>query len=109
MRRWLWFNALSLVMFGAFLVFVVLQSVFGWQAENAELADFGQPAMSYGAYLISGDFIEAVFENWESEFLQMGSYVLLTAFLLQKGSPESAPLEGTGDDPYDPEQIEDDS
>jgi hypothetical protein len=38
--------------------------------------------------------IEAVFENWESEFLQMGMYVLLTAFLYQKGSPESKKLEG---------------
>jgi hypothetical protein len=109
MRRWIWFNALSLVMFGAFLVFVVLQSIFGWQAQNSELADFGRTGISYGAYLVSGDFIEATFENWESEFLQMGSYVLLTAFLLQKGSPESAPLHGTGDDPYDPEQVHKDS
>jgi len=40
-----------------------------------------------------------VFENWESEFLQMGAYVLLTAFLVQKGSPESKPVDA---DPPDP-------
>lgn len=91
MRRWLWFNALSLVMFGAFLLFVILQSVFGWQVRNDELVQFGQPADSYWAYLTTGHFIEAVFENWESEFLQMGSYVLLTAYLVQRGSPESKP------------------
>ena len=46
-------------------------------------------AVGSGAYLASGAFVEAVFENWESEFLQMGLYVLLTAFLYQQGSAES--------------------
>jgi hypothetical protein len=88
-RRWLWFNGLSLVAFGAFLVFLVLQSVFGWQVRNSELLEFGRAAESYWRYLSTGHFGEAVFENWESEFLQMGSYVLLTAYLVQRGSPES--------------------
>jgi hypothetical protein len=92
MRRWIWFNALSLVMFGAFLVFIVLQSVFGWQVRNEELAQYGHAADSYWTYLGTGHFVEAVFENWESEFLQMGSYVLLTAYLVQRGSPESKPV-----------------
>ena len=30
-----------------------------------------------------------MFENWESEVLQMGGFVVLTVFLRQKGSPES--------------------
>ncbi|MFC0533173.1 DUF6766 family protein [Phytohabitans kaempferiae] len=93
MRRWIWFNALSFVMFGAFLLFIVLQSVFGWQVRNEELVQYGQAAESYWQYLGSGHFVEAVFENWESEFLQMGSYVLLTAYLVQRGSPESKPLD----------------
>ncbi|GAA4451585.1 DUF6766 family protein [Phytohabitans houttuyneae] len=93
MRRWMWFNALSLVMFGAFLVFIVLQSVFGWHVRNEELTQYGHAADSYWAYLQSGHFVEAVFENWESEFLQMGSYVLLTAYLVQRGSPESKQLD----------------
>ena len=75
-------------MFVAFLVFLVLQSIFGWQVRNSELADFGLAADSYWHYLATGHFGEAVFENWESEFLQMGSYVLLTAYLVQRGSPE---------------------
>jgi hypothetical protein len=48
-------------------------------------------------YLSSGHFVEAVFENWESEFLQMAAFVLLTAYLYQKGSPESRKLEGEPD------------
>jgi hypothetical protein len=96
MRRWLTFNGLALVMFGAFLVFLVLQTVFGWQAHNSDLADFGRPAIGYGSYLASGDAAEATFENWESEFLQIGSYALLTAFLVQRGSAESKPLDAAG-------------
>jgi hypothetical protein len=93
MRRWMWLNALSLVMFGAFLLFIVLQSIFGWLVRNEELAQFGHPGDSYWTYLGTGHFVEATFENWESEFLQMGSYVLLTAYLVQRGSPESKPVD----------------
>jgi hypothetical protein len=93
MRRWLWFNGLSVAMFGAFVVFIILQSVFGWQVRNEELTQAGLAADGYWTYLSTGHFGEAVFENWESEFLQMGSYVLLTAYLVQRGSPESKPID----------------
>ena len=89
----MWLNGLALVMFGTFALFVVLQSVFGWQVRNEELVRVGVPPASYWSYLGSGHFGEAVFENWESEFLQIGSYVLLTAFLVQHGSPESKPVD----------------
>jgi hypothetical protein len=105
MRRWVRLNGLSLVMFGAFLVFLVLQSVFGWERSNQNLADHRAVVESYWSYLHSGEFVEATFENWESEFLQMGSYVLLAAYLVQKGSPESKPLDekpGEGDEPVGP-------
>ena len=93
-RRWMWLNGLALVMFSAFVVFALLQAVFGWQVRNEELVQAGQQAASFWHYLGTGHFAEALFENWESEFLQMGSYVLLTAFLVQRGSPESKPLDG---------------
>lgn len=109
MRRWLWFNSLALAMFGAFLVFIVLQAVFGWQYSNDQAADFGGQAQSFWSYLGTGDFVEATFENWESEFLQIGSYIMLTAFLVQKGSPESNPLDGKDDNPEDPAEVKPDS
>jgi hypothetical protein len=93
-RGWIWFNGLALAAFGAFVVFAVLQSVFGWQVHNEELMQSGRAAQTYWHYLSTGHFGEALFENWESEFLQMGSYVLLTAYLVQRGSPESKPLHG---------------
>ncbi len=49
--------------------------------------------ITFGEYLGSGQFVEATFENWESEFLQMGAYVVLTIFLFQKGSSESKPID----------------
>ena len=97
--RWMWLNGLALSMFGAFVVFAVLQSVFGWQVRNEDLVQAGQAAQSYWHYLGTGHFAEAIFENWESEFLQMGTYVLFTVYLFQKGSPELKPLdEGTPQD-----------
>jgi hypothetical protein len=85
-------NGLSVALFGLFLAFLAGQSVVGWKVRNDDAADHGQPAIGYPSYLGSGHFIEAVFENWESEFLQMAAFVLLTISLKQKGSSESKPL-----------------
>jgi len=59
-------------------LFLVLRALFGWRSYNEELADFGRPTLGLWSYVASGHFVDATFENWESEFLQMGSYVLLT-------------------------------
>jgi len=92
-------------MFGGFLIFLVLQSIFGWHVYNLELTEHSQQAISYWAYLGTAHFGEAVFENWESEFLQMGSYVLLTAYLVQRGSLESKPLDQKDRDGDFPEEA----
>ena len=89
MRRLLRDNGLSIVVFALFFAFLVGQSVAGFLDYNSTEKEHDRPPVSYIQYLRSGDFIEAVFENWESEFLQMGLYVLLTVFLYQKGSAES--------------------
>jgi hypothetical protein len=93
MRRILRQNGLSIVMFGLFLCSVVGQSIMGFHEYNDDQQEHGQAGVSYVEYLGSGHFVEAIFENWESEFLQMGAYVILTAFLYQKGSPESKKLD----------------
>jgi hypothetical protein len=89
MKRFLRDNALSIILFGLFFVILVGMSLVGLRHENNELAAHGQSAISYMSYLSSGAFIEAVFENWESEFLQMGALVLLTIWFYQKGSKDS--------------------
>ncbi len=93
MRRWVWINGLSLVTFSLFVAFLIMQVVFGWRVYNDDLQQAGQATVGIWNYLATGHFGEALFENWESEFLQLGSYVLLTSYLVQRGSPESKPLD----------------
>jgi hypothetical protein len=92
-RRILRENGLSIVMFSLFIFCVTGQAVTGFHEYNDDLKDHKQAQVGFVEYLGNGHFIEAIFENWESEFLQMGAYVLLTAFLYQKGSPESKKLD----------------
>ena len=94
MRKLVRENSLTLVMTGLFLFALGGQIVAGSAEYNQEQTDHGGQAISIGEYLTTGHFGEAVFENWESEFLQMGLFVLLTVWLRQKGSPESKPLDG---------------
>lgn len=82
-------NGLSIVLFILFIAFWVAQVVTGHHRYNLERAQHGQPEVSYSEYLQSGEFLEVTMENWESEFLQMFMFVLLTTFLYQKGSAES--------------------
>ena len=82
-------NGLTLVAALLFAVSMVGQAVAGHGTYNAEQRDHGQPEAGFVEYLATPHFAEATFENWESEFLQMGMYVLLTAFLVQRGSAES--------------------
>ena len=82
-------NSLSIVLIALFLIFVTGQTFTGYQVNNKELEEHNQATISIGEYLGSGHFGEAIFENWESEFLQMASYVILTVFLVQRGSAES--------------------
>lgn len=89
MRQFFRDNGLLLTMFGLFVVFLVAQSVTGYRVDNNDRQEHGKPTIGFSDYLTSGHFIEATFENWESEYLQMGAYVFLTAFLVQRGSAES--------------------
>jgi heme exporter protein D len=99
MRRFFRNNGLSLACLSLFLLFLVIQSLTSHREYNEEQREHQEAEVGYVEYLGTGNFKEAVFENWESEFLQMGAYVLLTMFLLQRGSPESKKMDG--DEPVD--------
>ncbi|MEY8760150.1 DUF6766 family protein [Chryseobacterium tongliaoense] len=86
-------NSLSIVLIILMLSCLAGQFFTGWKTENKELTENGETALNIGQYVHSGHFIQATFENWESEFLQMMLYVLLTVSLRQKGSSESKSLE----------------
>lgn len=85
-------NGLSITLAALALLFLGGQVLAGHSAYNEELARAHQPLLDLWAYLHTGHFISATFENWESEFLQMGMYVVLTVKLRQAGSAESRPL-----------------
>ena len=94
MKKFLYENGLSILLLVITALTLAGQLVVGWHEFNNELSDYGRAPLPFGAYLTSGHCIEAVFENWESEFLQMGLYVILTVSLRQKGSSESKSLDG---------------
>jgi hypothetical protein len=75
----------------------------GYADNNNEREERNQPAISMSEYFTSGHFIESTFENWESEFLQMALYVLLSVYLRQKGSAESKPIDEEVDVDKEPE------
>ena len=86
---WLRDCALTLTLMAMFLLFLAGQLLTGLAEYNKAQAEHGQATVAVGDYLATGHPWAALFENWESEFLQMAVFVLLTTFLIQKGSPES--------------------
>lgn len=93
LRRFLFENGLLLVATSLFLVSLVGQVVAGHAHYNEDQRQHGEPAIGVVQYLRTGAFVEATAENWESEFLQMALFVVLTAFLYQRGSSESKQIE----------------
>jgi hypothetical protein len=85
-------RSLGLVMGGLFVFSWLAQSVAGMSAYNAQqLSDFGDP-LTWFAYLGSADFWNRTLQNWQSEFLAIGSMAVFSVFLRQRGSPESKPV-----------------
>ena len=107
MKHFLRDNGLSLIMFGLFVLFLFAQSITGFAVYNDDQREHGEATISYPEYLSSGHFIEATFENWESEYLQMGAYVLFTVFLFQRGSSESKDPDKEESVDEDPRQEQD--
>lgn len=98
-------NGLSLA-FGSLTVLSLVGHLFaGHSADTIDRLEHGLPAISVASYLASAEFLSSVFENWESEFLQMGLFVLLTIGLRQKGSSESKPLAETPAQPRELKQA----
>jgi hypothetical protein len=82
-------NGLTIALLALFAFSIVGHALAGWGAYNEEQRQHGEAVVALAQYLASGQFMSTVFENWESEFLQMAVFVVLTAYLFQRGSPES--------------------
>jgi hypothetical protein len=96
MRRFLKDNSMSIVFLALFLAALLGQAIAGHADFNDNAASHGDPTISLGRYVLSSDFGSAVMENWQSEYLQFTLFILLTVWLLQRGSPESKKLEDAG-------------
>jgi hypothetical protein len=91
-RLWLYSNSLLLVMGAIFVGSWFAMSVTGWSQYNAEQIEHSQETVSWLGYLGSADFWETTLQNWQSEFLAVGSMAVLAIYLRQRGSPESKPV-----------------
>jgi hypothetical protein len=87
--KWIRDNGLTIALILLFLACLIGQIASGISFENQERMERGEAALTLVQYMGSGAFLSSLFENWESEFLQMWAYVMLTAYLFQRGSPES--------------------
>lgn len=88
----LYANSLLLVMGAIFLASWFAESVTSWTVFNAEQIDHRQSAVGWGKYLTTPDFWEKSLQNWQSEFLAVGTMAIFTVYLRQRGSPESKPV-----------------
>jgi hypothetical protein len=91
-RRVLYSNSLLIVMTAIWLGSWSAQSVTGWSAYNADQIEHQQPELTWVQYIGSADFWQTTLQNWQSEFLAVGSMAILAVYLRQRGSPESKPV-----------------
>jgi hypothetical protein len=94
LRRTLYSNSLVLTMGTIFLLSWFAHSVTGWSEYNADALEHEDPSgrLSWLQYLGSADFWSTSLQNWQSEFLAVGSMTVLSIYLRQRGSPESKPV-----------------
>jgi hypothetical protein len=92
LRTAIYSNSLLLVMTTLWLGSWFAQSVAGWSAYNADQLDHQAATVDWLGYLGSNDFWNRTLQNWQSEFLAVGSMAILSVYLRQRGSPESKPV-----------------
>ncbi|GGI44910.1 hypothetical protein BCL57_000698 [Agromyces flavus] len=91
-RTWAYSNSLLITMGAIFLLSWLAQALAGQVVYNEEQAMHGQPAISLAEYVVNPDFWNRTLQNWQSEFLAVGSMVALSIVLRQRGSSESKPV-----------------
>ena len=92
LRTTLYANSLLIVMTLIFLLTWLAQSLTGWNQYNNEQQDHDLAPVSWATYIARPDFWSNTFENWQSEFLAVGTMAVFTIYLRQRGSPESKPV-----------------
>ena len=91
-ERLVYENSLVLAMASIFLLSWGGQSLNNWREANDDRREHGEPALTWSEYVRNADFWERSLENWQSEFLAVGTMAVFTIYLRQRGSPESKPV-----------------
>jgi hypothetical protein len=97
LRTAIYSNSLLIVMGLIFFGSWFAHSVTGWSEFNSEQLQHGEASISWGSYLGTSTFWEQTLQNWQSEFLAIGSMAVLSIYLRQRGSPESKPVGASHD------------
>ena len=97
-RTWVYSNSLALAFGAIFLASWLVQSVTGWTEYNDRQEEHGDAHVSWARYLARLDYWERTLQNWQSEFLAVGTMVVFAVYLRQRGSPESKPVGAAHDD-----------
>ena len=82
-------NSLSIMLFVLFAICISVQSVVGCRLQNDTLAAHAQASISYWHFLATGAFLEGLASNWQAAVLQLGSLIVFSSFLYQRGAPHS--------------------
>ena len=101
-RTTLYSNSLLIVMGTIWLLSWFGQSVTGWSEFNSDQITHHEATVNWLGYLGTGNFWEATLQNWQSEFLAVGSMAAFSIYLRQRGSPESKPVGA----PHDATSVE---
>jgi hypothetical protein len=91
-RTFLYANSLMIVMTTIFFATWLAQSLTGWNQYNDEQQEHDLAPVTWATYITRPDFWSNTFENWQSEFLAVGTMAVFTIYLRQRGSPESKPV-----------------
>jgi hypothetical protein len=92
LKLFLYSNSLVIVMATIWIGSWLAQSLTGWRVYNEEALDHSEATLGWVQYVGTADFWESTLQNWQSEFLAVGSMVVLSIYLRQRGSPESKPV-----------------
>jgi hypothetical protein len=101
LKLFLYSNSLLMVMGAIWIGSWLAQSLTGWRVYNEQALEHDESTLGWLQFVGTADFWESTLQNWQSEFLAVGSMVVFSIYLRQRGSPESKPV-GASDDASNP-------
>nr|WP_295660309.1 DUF6766 family protein [Polymorphobacter sp.] len=92
-------NGLTVALFALFVACIVGQAATGFRAYNGGQTGAHLATIGFGAYLKTGNFLDAAFSNWQAAVLQLAVLITFGALLRQKGATHSRKAGDEGGEP----------